>query len=69
MMKRQETLNLLAGIKTSSWKICGQKQRLETFSHGMKSRTRLKGFLRATRPLDNLQMTTRQIRSRRTTKK
>ena len=69
MVKRQETLNSLAGIKISSWKSCGQKPDLETFSLGMKSRTRRKGSLRATRPLDELQMTTRQIRSRRATKK
>jgi hypothetical protein len=30
-----------------------------TFSHGMKLRTRRKGFLRATRPIDKFQMTTR----------
>jgi hypothetical protein len=34
-----------------------------------KSRTRRKGSLRSTRPLDELQMTTRQIRNRRATTK
>jgi hypothetical protein len=58
MVKRQETLNSLEGIKTSSWKSCVQKQGLETFSRGMKLGTRRKGFLRATRLIDKSQMTT-----------
>jgi hypothetical protein len=32
MVKQQETSNSLAGIKISSWKSCGQKPDLETFS-------------------------------------
>jgi hypothetical protein len=58
-VNQQETLNLLEGIKTSFWKSCGQKQRLETFCHGMKLRTRRQGFLRVTRPIDKFQMMTR----------
>jgi hypothetical protein len=61
VVKRQETSNSLAGTKISSWKSCGQKPDLETFSLGMKPRTRRKGSLRATRPLNKHTSLARRI--------